>query len=198
MLVVERAADGVIPCAQLHPGNIPHVSDPACGIGSDNDVAKLFFVLETAMDVHDQLECGWRGDRLGPDDAAGHLNVLLANGVHDVAGHQPAAGELCRIEPDAHGIVAGAEDRRLTHPGCARPSFNGVRQLRRYSASPAVGENRLMPIMKSGDVLTVVAQCANNVWEPWRRLVTPDSAPVPARCRDCADLDGHRERGFPT
>jgi hypothetical protein len=198
LLVVECAAEGVIPSAQLHPGDVPHVSAPTRAIGSDNDVAELLFALEAAMDVHDQLERGRRGDRLGPDDPTGHLHVLLANGVHHVTGHQAAACQLRRIQPDAHRIVARAEDRRLTHPGDARQAVFQLKscivaQVQRVVS--AIGREEADPHHECRRALDRRhAERADNVWEAWQRLRHPV---LHLHLRDVgirADLEGHRER----
>ena len=44
------------------------------------------------------------------DLSGGDLHVLLAQRVDDIAGRQSAAGELVRIEPQAHRELALAED----------------------------------------------------------------------------------------
>ena len=36
-----------------------------------------------------------------------------ADGIGDVAGGKPVLGRLLRIDPDAHGIIAGAEHLHL-------------------------------------------------------------------------------------
>ncbi len=51
----------------------------------------------------------------GADRAGGRLDVLLGDGVRDVAGRQPVLGHLLRVEPDAHRIVASAKDLDLAH-----------------------------------------------------------------------------------
>ena len=47
----------------------------------------------------------------GADDAGGDLHVLLADRRHDVGGGEAARRRPClRIEPDAHRVVARAEE----------------------------------------------------------------------------------------
>ena len=57
---------------------------------------------------------------LGAKLAGRDLQVLLAHCAHHVARRQSARGDLVRIEPDAHRIVAGAEDQRLADARQAR------------------------------------------------------------------------------
>ena len=58
-------------------------------------------------------------DRLLADGAGGNLHVLLADGADDVAGGQVAGGEFVRVEPDAHRIVARAENPHVARAGNA-------------------------------------------------------------------------------
>ena len=54
------------------------------------------------------------------DLAGGHLHVLLADGRDHIAGGQIARRHLLRIEPHAHGVVAGAEHAHVAHAIQAR------------------------------------------------------------------------------
>ncbi len=58
-------------------------------------------------------------DRRLPDLAGGDVHVLLLQGADRVRGGQPAAGHAHRIEPQAHGILAFAEDDDVGHSGHA-------------------------------------------------------------------------------
>ena len=55
-----------------------------------------------------------------PDDARGHLDVLLAQRPNDVSGRQVEPGQLAGIEPYAHAEFAQAElgdTAHAVHPG---------------------------------------------------------------------------------
>jgi hypothetical protein len=76
----------------------------------DDDVLKLFGVGETAYDADCHLELlfgvrGWLAELAGGD-----LDVLLGKGIGDVECGETAGGEEVGIEPDAHGVLALAED----------------------------------------------------------------------------------------
>jgi hypothetical protein len=58
--------------------------------------------------------------RRGADHAGGGLDVLGADLVDDIAGRKAVLGHLLRIEPDAHRIVAGAEQLDLADAVDAR------------------------------------------------------------------------------
>ena len=66
------------------------------------------------MRIERQLELGALGGRRA-DLARGHLHVLLADGGDHVAGGEVARGHFLRVEPHAHGVVAGAEHAHVTH-----------------------------------------------------------------------------------
>ena len=51
--------------------------------------------------------------------AGGNLDVLLGERVDHVGGGEAASGQAHRIEPDAHGVFALAEDHHVAHAGHA-------------------------------------------------------------------------------
>ena len=91
------------------PGDVAQPCDFAVGAALDDDVAELLFGLQAALRVDGELEIEARHARRGTDHAGRRLDVLRPDRAHDVAGRQPALGDLLRIEPDPHRIVAGAE-----------------------------------------------------------------------------------------
>jgi hypothetical protein len=58
--------------------------------------------------------------RRGADDAGSDLGVLLADGADDVRRRHAAGGQLLRVQPDAHRIVASAEGLHRAHAGHAQ------------------------------------------------------------------------------
>ena len=62
----------------------------------------------------------------GADDAGRGLHVLLADGAHHVARRQVALGDLARIEPHAHRVVAAAPHQHLAHALDARQAVLDV------------------------------------------------------------------------
>ena len=57
-----------------------------------------------------------RGDRLLADRSGGDLDVLVLDGVDDVRGRQAARGQLVRVEPEAHAVIALAEHQDVADP----------------------------------------------------------------------------------
>ena len=71
--------------------------------GSDEPPERLDVELEGALLGHRRLV----------QHAGGDLDVLRAQRRDDLAGGQVARGDLLRVEPDAHRIVARAEDAHV-------------------------------------------------------------------------------------
>ena len=59
-------------------------------------------------------------DRFGAELAGRDLDVLLLDGAHHVTRGYAARSDLVRIEPNAHRIVAAAEQPYLADAGNAR------------------------------------------------------------------------------
>ena len=77
---------------------------------------------------------GWRAEDAGRD-----LHVLLADRPNDVGRRQPARRQPIGIEPDAHAVLARAEDLRAADAGNARelvlhPQVGEVRQIQQVVA----------------------------------------------------------------
>ena len=53
------------------------------------------------------------------EHAGGDLGVFGLEGGDDLAGGEAAGGDLFGVEPDAHGVVAGADDVDVADAGCA-------------------------------------------------------------------------------
>ena len=113
--LVEIAAAVVVGGAELDARDVADAGDAPLVVRLDDDVAELLRVGEAALRLDIELEgAGLRHGRL-IDHASRDLHVLGAQRVDDVAGGQVAQRELLRIEPDAHRVVAGAEDGDVAH-----------------------------------------------------------------------------------
>ena len=118
--LVEIADDAVVRRAELDAGHILQARDLALLAGLDDDLAELFFGRQAAVGIDQQLLVDALRHRLGAHHASGHLHVLLAHGRHHIAGRHVARRDLLRIEPQAHGVAAAAEDLDLAHARDAR------------------------------------------------------------------------------
>ena len=97
---------------------------------ADDDVAELLLGGQPALRVDRELERRVGRRRRRAEHAGRHLDVLLADRADDVARRQLPRRQPVRIEPDAHAVLAGAEDlRRRRRRRCApaRPSPAGAR-----------------------------------------------------------------------
>ena len=84
-LAVEIGVGDVVLGAKLDAGHIPKQDQPAVLGRLDDDVAEVARVLETALGRHRVLEGRSRIRRRRADRAAGHLNILIAQRLHDIA-----------------------------------------------------------------------------------------------------------------
>ena len=94
------------------------------GAGFDHDLAKFLLGDQPAFDVHRHLKVHRILHRLLPHHPGRHLDVLLANRIHHIAGGQVSGREFVRIEPDAHRVIARTENLHV--PG---PRYPGQRVL---------------------------------------------------------------------
>src|SRR6202044_650054 len=78
---------------------------------------------QSADDSNGQLELLARVGGLLAELAGSDFDVLLRKGVGDVEGGETTGGKAVGIEPDAHGILALAEDDDGTD---ARDAFEGI------------------------------------------------------------------------
>src|SRR5262249_30003872 len=112
-LAVELEVLVLVAGAQLGAGHVPEIRDLALRAGLKNDVGELFRLDEPAERAEGVLKIlPARHGRLA-DLAGGDLHVLLAQNADDVGGGQVARGELVGVEPDAHAVVAAAEDEDI-------------------------------------------------------------------------------------
>ena len=74
----------------------------------------MLLIREPPGGIQRNLEFGVGGGRRA-QLPGGHLHILLADGGHHIAGGEVARRKLLRIEPDAHRVVAAAEDLHIPH-----------------------------------------------------------------------------------
>jgi len=99
-----------------------------------------------------------RLDWFGAELAGRDLDVLLSDGAHHVARGHAARSDLVRIEPNAHRIVAAAEQPYLADAGNARelvldPDIGVVAQVKRINLPSEIS---VINVRKAGDCFCVV------------------------------------------
>ncbi len=115
---VEVGGGGIIGGGEFDAGDVLEAGDAAVGAGFDDDVGELFGIDESALSVDGVLELGGAfGKGEAADDAGGDLHVLVADGVDEITGGDIARSEFFRIEPESHGVIAGAEDEDIADAG---------------------------------------------------------------------------------
>ncbi len=111
-LAVQAEFLGIGLRAELDAGDVAEMDQPAAlgGLVLDDDIAELRGLVEARLDVDGVLELDipGRGRRAGL--AGGDVLVLLADRADDVLGFEPEAVQLAGVHPDAHGVIAGADD----------------------------------------------------------------------------------------
>ena len=110
-LAVEAAFQVVVLRSQFHPRHVLQAQHAALRCGTNNDLAELFRRGQAARCAHVIGErLSWRD--WGATDLAGRVyRVLRLNGADDFRNGNAEIGQRVRIHPDAHGVLAGAEDR---------------------------------------------------------------------------------------
>ena len=105
--------------AELDAADVAHAHQRAVGAGLHDDVLELVGLGQAAggadADGEELVDVG----RRVADGAGGDLDVLLAQRGHDVAGRDLAGGELLRVEPQPHRVLALAEDDHVADAGHA-------------------------------------------------------------------------------
>ena len=105
------AADRVVQHrAELEARHVLEEHLRAVGVAADDDVAELLLVEQAPLRLDGVGVLGPR-HRGRPADLAGRGDlVLLVDGVHDVRDRDPELRDAVGPEPDAHGVVAAAEE----------------------------------------------------------------------------------------
>ncbi len=119
-IVVQQRTQRVVGGAHFEAADVAKTGHGAVGAALDDDVAELFFALQAPLRIDRQLHVHARQARRCADHAGRGLHVLATDGGHHVAGREAALRDLLRVEPDAHRVVAAAEDLHLAHAFDAR------------------------------------------------------------------------------
>ena len=120
LLVVEQGTERVAGGAEFDAGDALEQCLLAVRAGLDDDVAELFRIEQTALGVDLQFVSDGTAHGLLADGTGCDLHILFAERVHDVARGQVTRGGLIGIDPDAHRVVAGAEELHGASAGNAR------------------------------------------------------------------------------
>ena len=115
-LVVQQRTQRIAGGAQFDSRDIFEQRFFAVRPALDDDLAKFFRRDQPAFGIDLQLEIHRLADWLLADRAGGHLHVLLADGVDDVAGGKILGGYFVRVEPNSHRVITGTEHFNVPCP----------------------------------------------------------------------------------
>jgi hypothetical protein len=110
VLVVEERAETVFGRVDLDAGHVFEAGNHTLGAALDNHLPELLRIMESPFDVYRDLKLYALFVRRPADHAGGGLNVLAADGGHDFVGGQAAFRDLPGVYPNAHRVVARAEE----------------------------------------------------------------------------------------
>ena len=116
----------IIVGAELDAGDIADQHASAGGIGLHDDIAKLLGSLKARLGGNRRVEHLAVRLRKPADFTRGHFGILVLDRGDHVAGNQPEARQLVRIEPDPHRI-GRAEHVDVADAGYARQLILDVR-----------------------------------------------------------------------
>ena len=134
---VFAAEAGVALAGKLRARDVLHPQDRAVRQRADDHVVEFDAFRQAALDVDGVLELRARfGGRLS-DLSGGRHKVLFVDDVGEIGSGQPEFRQLVGANPEAHGVVALADDHRGADAGGTR---DGVHEIDRGE----VGKERLV------------------------------------------------------
>ena len=113
-LAAELRGNRVVTRGEFHSRHVADARDLALRPLLDDDVCELLFVEQTSLRADRELKILAGGNGRLADGAGGNLEVLLADGAHDIAGRHVARGGFLRVDPDAHRVVTRSECRHIS------------------------------------------------------------------------------------
>ena len=118
--VVQERAQRVAGSAQFDARHVLEQDLFPVVAGLHDDLAKLLGGHQPALGIDLQLEIDRPAHRLLADGPGGDLYVLFADRVDHVARGEVPGRNGVRVQPYAHGVIAGAEDLHVAGTGYAR------------------------------------------------------------------------------
>ena len=119
-LAIQAPLEGVGLGPQFDAGHVFQADQRAVRISPEDDLFKLLRTLQPALGSDGVGVFLAFGGRLRPHLARGVDGVLLLDSVDNLRDGDIELGQLVRLDPEAHGILAGPEDGDTGdagHPG---------------------------------------------------------------------------------
>ena len=120
LTAVHEGGRAVIGRADLDVPDVTDAGRPPLRIGLQDNVGELLWSGQPAERLNIELIGRISRHRRLVQDAGGNLHVLRLQRREHFAGVELVSGHLVRIEPDAHRIVARAEQLHVAHAGKPR------------------------------------------------------------------------------
>ena len=120
VFIVQLGTQGIAPGAHFNPRHVAQADDRTILRCFQDNIAKLFFGMQAPLGVNGDQEVALFRQRLGAKLTGRDLYVLLLHRRDHVRGGQPARRHFIRVQPDAHRVLAGAENLDLADAGQAR------------------------------------------------------------------------------
>src|SRR5262249_45163599 len=120
LAAVHARGDVLVFRPELHTRYILETDDASILSTFQDNVLKLLWIGEPAQGVECDLRFLVPADRFLANGAGGKRCILFAQGVNDVGSGQLAHRQPIGIDPDAHAVVALAEEEDIADPGNSR------------------------------------------------------------------------------
>ncbi|MNH02936.1 hypothetical protein D3C79_621840 [compost metagenome] len=195
LFVVHQGAQRILPGGQFDPCHVAQAGDAAIRGGAHDHLTKRFFGIETPAGIDRDLVVHSGRRRRGADHPGGGIDVLLTQGLDHIARCQVTRRELARIEPDAHGVVAGTGHLHLADTVDAGEPVLDVEQGIVAQVLHVVALVGRAQVHHHGQVGSALdgghAQPLHRLWQPRQRLVDAVLHPLLGQVGVGAQAEGH-------
>ena len=118
-LPIQPADDVVILGGEFHSGDVLESDDRAIRVGAQDDFPELLLRLEAALGANRVSKfLSWR-HRQAADAPGGIDGILVVHRADNLRHGDVEGGQLGRLDPEAHGVLARAENNHLRDTGHA-------------------------------------------------------------------------------
>src|SRR4029453_3032426 len=114
-LSVESAFYVVSLCAEINPRDVFDPHKRTVRVRPNDYLAKFLRRLQSSLSAHGISEFLAARNRFAPARSGGILRVLLLHGGDNVRHRDAELRELIRLDPQAHSVLAGAENLHIPY-----------------------------------------------------------------------------------
>src|SRR3984893_937882 len=131
--------------AQLQLRSVAEPQNGSVGVGAHYNIGEFLDGVEATLSQDVQLQLLIVGYGSRADAADRSLDVLRPNGVDDVAGGEPQAGEPIGPDPGAHGIILRAPQGGIAH------AWRALDRIEQVDRNVVGDEQRIMRMVRGVD-----------------------------------------------